>query len=107
MLAFVCMAKMVSIAMAHKDDLGIGGNAKVDQMEMQRRLNEMMLHPEKNPWVTKMIGCLMGLMLFWVVSLICSIVGMARRYKSRAPAIMGLILALLPFLLMCGGVIVR
>lgn len=107
LLALGLIFATASIAVKHHRDLGVGPDGAVTQMEMQQRMMEMMKDVEKHPWLTKMLGAFFGAMFFWVVGLVCSVVGMSKRYQSRSAAIAGLILAAVPMFLCCSGLFTK
>jgi hypothetical protein len=102
-LAVLLMFGTASVVAAHFKELGVHPDGKVSQAEMQERMMEMMKNVERHPWLMKIMFLFFGAIVCWVVGLTCSIVGMSRRYRSRTPAVIGLISTLVPVLLMCVG----
>jgi hypothetical protein len=93
----------ISILVSHQDELGFDVEGQVDEAEMQKRIMELSQDLEKNPWVFNMLLCFMGCGLCWLTGLICSIVGMSKRYRRHAPAIVGLILSFGLVVISCSG----
>jgi len=94
-----------SIVLRHQRELGIRPDEPVDQAEIQQRMTEMILHLDRHPWLATMLAFFGGSAFCWMVGLVCSVVGMSRRYRSHAAAVVGLIIALVPLILFCAGVL--
>ena len=107
MLALVLFFVMQVVVMSHWKELGIDLEGPVDQAEVQKRLMEKMQAPEQHMWVVTMTVCFAGAGLSWAVGLICSVIGISRRYRGRGAAIAGLIVALILPLLLCAGLLIQ
>ncbi len=106
-LALALFVVMQVVVMAHWKELGIDPEGPVDQAEIQRQLMDKMQAPEQHTWVVTMMACFAGAGLCWGVGLICSVIGMSRRYRGRGAAIAGLIVALILPLMLCAGLLVQ
>jgi DNA-directed RNA polymerase subunit RPC12/RpoP len=106
-LTLLLYAVAVGILMSHLNDIGIKPNEKFDQARFQKRLMELTQEQAKHPWLMSMFASFAGAMLCWVAGLICSAIGMSRRYRSRAVAVAGLVVAMFLPLMACAGVLAR
>ncbi|MBN1341347.1 MAG: hypothetical protein JXQ73_01630 [Phycisphaerae bacterium] len=91
------------IMIAHLQDLGFAGQGPLNQAEIQKTMMKLMEKPDENPWIMTMVMCFLCAVVAWAAGLICSIIGMSKRYRSHAAAIAGLILALVLPMLSCAG----
>jgi len=107
MLALGMLLPFTVLAAGHHEEMGMPLEGRIDQAEMQKRMTELLEDPGKHSWFMAMIGCMVAAGVFWVTGLILSAVGMSKRYRSRASAIGGLIVAMVLPLLICSGLSIQ
>ncbi len=113
-LSLVLVGSAIKILMIdHAKDLGFGDVGQLDQEEMkkrqeefQNRLNQLAQDIDQHPWLMRSVGFMVGGMLCWFAGLVCSVIGMSIRYRSRLPAIGGLVFSLILPLMFCSGLLV-
>lgn len=94
---------VATILLDHAKELGVEPGRKVDQAEMQERLLQMTKHLDQHAWLVSVMVCFAVSMFCWLAGIVCSAVGMSKRYRSHAPAIAGLIVAFVLPLMTCAG----
>lgn len=103
LLAVCLYVVTVGVVFTHRAELGIGDGGKVDSAEMQKRVLDLMQDLEKNAWLVTMMATMLGAGFSWLGGLICSIIGMSKRYRSHTAAIVGLIISMGFLALSCAG----
>ncbi len=91
----------------HHEDLGGVPGQPLEPAQMQKRIMELAAHLDQHPWLMTIMVCMLGSMAAWMAGLICSIIGLSRRYQRRAPAIAGLVIGLLFTVILCAGPAIR
>ncbi len=92
-----------SVAFAHLEEIGIDPGKPMNQAEIQKKFAEVASEPGKHPWIGSMVAAFVGACLSWIGAVICGIMGMSQRYRSRRLAITGLVICLILPLLNCAG----
>lgn len=101
----LAFASVQILMVQHGKELGFDNPEELKRAEIQKRFTEMNQNIDKHPWLVRVYGYMMGSMFCWLVGLICSIVGLSARYRSRLPGVLGLISSLILPLLMCSGLL--
>jgi hypothetical protein len=103
MIAVGLYVAAATVIVSHHEELGFDPAGKTDQKELQQRLIDMSQELDKHPWLMTALWLFLGTGACWLVGLICSVIGMSRRYKRHIASILGLIVALLLPAFNCAG----
>lgn len=93
----------VTILLPHAEELGAAPGQKVNQAEMQERLRQMTNHLDQHAWLARVLTYFAGSLFCWLAGIVCSAIGLSKRYRNHGVAIAGLIVAFVLPALTCAG----